>query len=72
MKIRRTLGLGVATLTLSFVGVTMGAGAASAASVKPVGCLTSGGAAGIAAATASGGNVSCASGQSPDRASPTF
>lgn len=73
MKIRRTLGLGIATLSLSFVGVTTGAGVASATTVEPVGCLTSGGASGLtSAATASGGHVFC-NGRTPeDRASPTF
>ena len=65
MEMKRSLGIGIASLSLSIVGLTMGAGVASASLVKPAGCQLPGGAAGIATATANGANVSCTSGHAP-------
>ena len=59
MEMKRSVGMGIATLSLSIVGLTMGAGVASASPMKPLGCQTTGGAVGIATAAANGGNVTC-------------
>ncbi len=61
MEMKRSLGVGIAALSLSIVGLTMGAGVVSAGAVKPVGCEMPGGAAGIVTANASGGHVTCSS-----------
>ncbi len=61
MDRRRVLGAGIAVLSLSAVGLTMGAGVASASTIKPPACATQG-AGGIAVAAAHGAPLSCTNG----------